>query len=409
MNINDSSQFRECTSCQMCGAVCPTEAISIKLNKDGFYRPFVDESKCVECSLCVKSCYKFDNNILETNLANKSIIAAWAQDSSVVSSTTSGGIADLLANRLIKEGYKCIGVKYDTVSNCALGAIASSEEDTEAFKGSKYIQSLSIEVFKTLVKDSRSQKFAVFGLPCQIYAIDRLLTNRKIRDNHVLIDLYCHGCPSLNVWTKYVEHVLSKNKVTNVRYTNFRSKARGWGNFNVDIKLNRKNNEIINYISPKINDPFYELFFSDMVLNDSCSSCLLRSTLEYTDIRLGDFWGKSYIDNHSGVSGVSISTHKGEELVSQIKSEITSEPQEFSNFIPYQSYGKIYKINPHIRQELLGMLASDKYTIEECVSAYHKMLPLKTRFKFVLKNIVKLLPNGLISIIKDSFYRLQGK
>lgn len=115
MNINDLSQLRPCTSCQMCGAVCPVAAITIQLNENGFYRPVVDDRKCIDCGLCVKSCYKFDDEIkITSDLGTKEIYAAWAKDNKTVESTTSGGIADLLARELIAQGYKCIGVIYDS-------------------------------------------------------------------------------------------------------------------------------------------------------------------------------------------------------------------------------------------------------------------------------------------------------
>lgn len=52
MHILNSSAQRNCTSCQVCAAVCPKEAITIDLNPDGFYRPLVNESKCIDCGLC---------------------------------------------------------------------------------------------------------------------------------------------------------------------------------------------------------------------------------------------------------------------------------------------------------------------------------------------------------------------
>ena len=56
MNIIDNSAIRPCTSCQVCSAVCNSMAIDIRLNEDGFYRPYVDADKCTGCGLCVKNC-----------------------------------------------------------------------------------------------------------------------------------------------------------------------------------------------------------------------------------------------------------------------------------------------------------------------------------------------------------------
>ena len=400
MNINDSSQFRECTSCQMCGAVCPTQAISITLNKDGFYRPVVNDDKCVNCGLCVKSCYKFDNEIKVTqNPDSYSLYAAWAKDSQIVANTTSGGVADLLARQLIKEGYKCSGVKYDTNSNCALGEVAATEEETLVFRGSKYIQSLSVDAFKTMVRNVKTEKFAVFGLPCQIYAISRYLSNRGLRDQHVLIDLYCHGCPSLNVWKKYISNAIGNKSNERIISANFRSKARGWGSFCVDLGIENKSS-IIHKISPKINDLFFELFFSDYVLNDSCYDCSLRGTLEYTDIRLGDFWGKSYLDNHSGVSGVTICSSSAKRIFEQIKPQLALTPQSFSNFLPYQSYGKKYEYRGSLREKMLSQLADDSISLKTTLRTYKSALPFPRRLKLEAKNIIKLMPQGVITAAK---------
>ena len=409
MNINDASQIRVCTSCQMCGAVCPTGAITIQLNDTGFYRPVIDSDECIDCGLCVKSCYKFDQSIKQTtDLNSKKIFAAWAKDSGIVETTTSGGIADLLAHELISQGYKCIGVAYDADTDCAVGAVAGSTDELQQFKGSKYIQSLSVDAFKNLVKEQKSQKVAVFGLPCQIYAIDRYLRLRGTRDRHILIDLYCHGCPSLNLWKKYIREILQKVDGKKVLSANFRSKVRGWGNcYVVVVKVGEGVSYPIEVVSSKINDPFYTMFFSDLVLNDSCYDCALRSTLEYTDIRLGDFWGKSYVANHKGVSGVTICSSSGKELFDSIRPEIVVEPQKFENFMPYQSYGKSYGCNTRLRDQLLVELADTSMPLKKVVATYNNSLSLSRKIKNTAKNIVCLMPSGIISSIKAFFYALK--
>lgn len=410
MNIDDSSQFRNCTSCQLCGAVCPTSAISIRLNTDGFYRPVINSDKCIDCGLCVQNCYKFDTDIKQSDLSGKKIYAAWANDSKVIEETTSGGIADTLARYLINLSYVCIGVGYNCESNRAEGAIAYTEQETLQFRGSKYIQSYSVKAFKTLVGNCKKEKFAIFGLPCQIYAIDKFLTKRKIRDNHILVDLYCHGCPSLNLWNKYNHAIKLKNNGSKVLSANFRSKVRGWGNFYVLLLLlcPTKNGEIEKeVVSKRINNPFYELFFSDLILNDSCTDCELRSTLEYTDIRLGDFWGKSYISNRRGVSGVTICTNRGESIWESISNSIHKEERTFSDFLPYQSYGKRYSINPSLRAKLLTSLSNENENIDDCIKIYRKSMSVKAKIKHVLKNCIKLMPQSFIAIIKRGFYSLR--
>lgn len=407
MNINDSSQHRACTSCQICGAVCPTSAISIALNKEGFYRPVVDEEKCIDCGLCIKNCYKFDTEIrLTTSLNSKSLYAAWAKDTKIVNATTSGGIADILAKKLIEEDYTCIGVAYDTTTNCAVGKSANTEKEIFAFRGSKYIQSLSVEIFKELVKGHKNQKYAIFGLPCQIYAIDRFLRLKDTRDQHILIDLYCHGCPTLNLWHKYIAEAVSKVYGKGVISANFRSKVHGWGNFYVVVVV-----EGISYpikvISPRTNDPFYDLFFSDTILNDSCYDCSLRSTLEYTDIRLGDFWGKSYVTNHTGVSGVTLCTAKAHEIFNMIRPYINYEEQTFNNFLPYQSYGKDYSKPGEIRSTLLRQIADPNISLKISLKTYNNSLPIKRRMVAELKNLVKLMPDALISSLKSIFFSIR--
>ena len=203
MNIEDKNILRECTSCQVCGAVCPKEAIHIELNKDGFYRPIIDQNKCIDCGICLKACYKYDEQIsitTEEKLKDIPVYAASAKDDDVLSNTTSGGVADILCKHLIEEGYQCVGVSYDQEKDIAINTIASTQKETDAFRGSKYIQSFTYPAFKELLGKKVDGKYAVFGTPCHIYALDRHLRRIKKREQFLLIDIFCHGCPSLTIW-----------------------------------------------------------------------------------------------------------------------------------------------------------------------------------------------------------------
>lgn len=399
MNINDISALRECTSCQMCAAVCSRDAISIHLNEDGFYRPYIDEVKCTNCGLCTKVCYKFDNDIRVTDaegLNNVKVYSAQHKSEELLEKVTSGGVADALAKELVRQGYTCIGVTYNDDNHRAEHKVARNENETDAFRGSKYIQSYSLDAFKEMVKNCRTTKYAIFGLPCHIYAAHQLLTLRKLRENCVLVDLFCHGCPSMLVWNKYEQDI--KRMVNNKAFDNvqFRSKAHGWGAFHVAVDVDGKQA----FVSTPMKDEFYTLFFSDRVLNDGCSDCQLRSTMEYTDIRLGDYWGKRFLGDKKGVSAVALVTERGKAVFNAIKGEFHTTPGSMKEVKVKQSYGKVYNPNPETRKQMLDALRDNKCTLEDAIRIYESKQGVGYKVKKMLKYIDWYLPFDLVRFLK---------
>lgn len=399
MNINDKSALRACTSCQMCAAVCAKNAITIQLNEDGFYRPYIDEDKCVDCGLCTKVCYKFDANVKVTNtdaLDKLKVYSAQYKSASILEKVTSGGVADALAKELVKQGFVCIGVTYNDDRHRAEHVIASTVGETDAFRGSKYIQSYSLDAFKSLVKNARTTKFAIFGLPCHIYAAHQFLSRRNLRDNCLLIDLFCHGCPSMLVWNKYEQKIKTQVKNKKFDEVQFRSKVRGWGTFYVVVVVEG----VRAFISSPKQDEFYSLFFSDHVLNDACSDCKLRSTMEYTDIRLGDFWGKRFLNDRKGVSAVAITSERGQMLFETIKDKFVTALSDMSEVLVKQSYGKIYHPNLELRKNMLEALRDDNKTLKDVVDLYYSKQGLTLKAKKWLKTINWYLPFDLTRLLK---------
>ena len=399
MNINEKSALRACTSCQMCAAVCAKNAITIQLNEDGFYRPYIDEDKCVDCGLCTKVCYKFDANVKVTSteeLGKVKVYSAQYKSDSILEKVTSGGVADALAKELVKQGFVCIGVTYNDDRHRAEHVIASTVGETDAFRGSKYIQSYSLDAFKSLVKNARTTKFAIFGLPCHIYAAHQFLSRRNLRDNCLLIDLFCHGCPSMLVWDKYEKNI--KKQVDNKKFDDvqFRSKVRGWGTFYVVVVVEG----VKAFISNPKQDEFYSLFFSDQVLNDACADCKLRSTMEYTDIRLGDFWGKRFLHDKKGVSAIAITSERGRRLFEDVKELFVIGDSTMSEVLVKQSYGKVYHPNAELRKQMLHDLRDTNKSLREVVDLYYSKQGLTLKAKKFLKTINWYLPFDLTRLLK---------
>ncbi len=397
MNVLDKSEKRKCTSCGVCATLCPSHAITINLDDDGFYRPIIDQSLCNNCSLCTKICYKFDDDLQITDqsaLQSKPLYSAWSEEDEIVSSSTSGGIGELLARQLLLEGYKVVGVVYNENKIRAEHRIASDDVNLIPFRGSKYIQSYTYDAFREVVNNCKNEKYAVFGTPCHIYALNRLASMRKKKDNFFFVDLYCHGCPTHHVWTKCHDEIVKKAHVDKLENVYFRSKLRGWGSF---ILASLSTSGLI--FNRRVSDSFYELFFSNQILNEACQDCVLRGTLEYTDIRLGDFWGKKYLHNHRGVSAISLSTIRGREVFEKLHG-ITKQRCNYEDFLLYQSWGHTYHINPDVRRSLINSLRKPDINIYGVIKILRKRLGFFYSFKKQMGFMLSFLPLGLRNLIK---------
>lgn len=151
--------------------------------------------------------------------------------------------------------------------------------------------------------------------------------------------------------------------------------------------------------SPKC-DEFYEMFFSDHVLNKACSDCKLRSTMEYTDIRLGDFWGRKYALNKRGVSAVSLITNRGDELFQKIAPQIENELCKYDEFLPFQSYGKEYHLNLDLRKRLLDILSDVNRPLMDAVKLYHNNQSIIQILKRYIKHMLYYMPIAVTKYIK---------
>ncbi len=391
LDINDN----KCTSCQVCAAVCPANAVKINLNENGFYRPEIDAEKCVSCGKCKKVCYKFDDNVL---MADECMgVYACKSDASVLNDVTSGGIAYLLAKKAITEGYRVVGVTYDTERNIAITEIADT--NIEQFKGSKYIQAYTIDAFKGILKDKTNSKYMVFGLPCHIYALKKAVGLNKNEKDFVFVDLFCHGCPSMLLWNKSLKKAQEKLGTDTFEKVEFRSKKKGWHEFCLNFETADKRTFISDGFGP-----FYSLFFSNLVLNDACRDCKLRSTLEYTDIRLGDFWGWQYDEDVTGVSAVTAVSKTGAEWLKKLPENVFVAEHSLKDVVKGQSYGKIYAVDAEKRAEIIDLLKSE-IPIDEVQKIFKSKLSMKSKIKNIIKRIVYMMPQSVRIIVRKRFHQ----
>ena len=308
----------QCTGCMACYSACPAEAISIKQNKEGFYTPYIDTEKCINCGLCKKVCPQINNK----NLLNKqpeSCYAAYA-DKELCKQSSSGGIFSLLAEYILdNNGYVC-GAAFSEDFSSVKHIIIDDKNDLYKLRSSKYLQSFIGDVLKkikTLLQIGKTVLFS--GTPCQIAGLKSYLGQDY--SNLITVDLLCHGAPSPLVWEKYLQELTQEKELETV---NFRDKKYGWHS-TLYIKFTDgtviRENSTINI--------YFKSFLQNLLLNNACYTCKYTNSQRAGDITLGDFWGIENFDNdfqeenNTGVSLIIINNLKGEEILNKIASKIT--------------------------------------------------------------------------------------
>lgn len=329
------SIIHNCYGCGVCSASCPKRIISIKLNTDGFYEPHISElDKCINCGICLEVCaFNHEDSALKTQDVQTKSWAAWSNNVDVRRKCSSGGIGFEIGKQLIERGYHVVGCRYDIKKQRAEHYISTTVADFVQSIGSKYIQSYTEEAFRQVKR--KGQKYLVTGSPCQIDSFRRMIQKFSCEDNFILMDFYCHCVPSMWAWKAYIK--MLEPKIGKVTYASWRNKFEyGWhdswlmgldGEANsFPINWNDDYDNLIKERSTMVKsrmsqgDLFYKLFLGDICLGLQCEKqCKYKYDQSSADIRIGDLWGNTYMDDQKGVSALVVFTQKGRELIEGLR------------------------------------------------------------------------------------------
>lgn len=321
--MNNISKVKNCYGCMGCSFVCPNQAINFKLDKNGFYKPYIDNNKCVNCGLCLKKCVAVQRN--EMFNVQKEIVG-WSSNSSTRLSCSSGGAFYEIARRFIQNGGVVYGVAFSSPFNVEHIRV-SDVVSLEKIKGSKYIQSNMLNCFQNLRKDLENGKKVLFsGTPCQVGIIRNLFGKYK---NLFLIDVICFGYMSNGVYQNYLSGIEKKynSKIKNLIFRD-------------SSHMNMLHIELENgchYFYQMRDNPkngIYKFFCDRSLIKETCSICKYRSEERIGDISLSDYpytLSDKIDPNRYGVSIIYINTGKGFDLMRDVEFYIISEGE--SNLI----------------------------------------------------------------------------
>lgn len=182
---------------------------------------------------------------------------------------------------------------------------ATTKEERNEFKGSKYVQSDLDGIFRQVKEDLKQGNTVLFsGTPCQTAGLNSYIGN-KLRENLVLVDIVCHGVPGPYMWRDYLDY-LEKKQGSKICWVNFRDKQEyGWA----------AHKETFKFVKGEGKMSFTYLFYQNIMFRHSCGKCHFANTQRPSDITIADFWGWEKTDpefnkDNKGVSLVLVNTEK---------------------------------------------------------------------------------------------------
>lgn len=350
-----------CSGCTACQAICPVDAIEMIRDVEGFRYPKINKEKCINCNTCINVC----PNVKKSS--ENSIIEAYGaklKDLESRMTSRSGGAFIALSDYILKQD----GVIYGSVLNKDFSvshARATTKEERDLFKGSKYVQSDMQYIIRNVKEDLIAGKKVLFsGTPCQVGGV-LAATSKQMQNNLFTIDILCHGVPSNMVYEEFLKYIEEKEN-KKIKEFIFRDKSFGWST-HYETFIFEDGSKISTGV-------FKKLFYSHNILRPSCFKCNYANTNRPADITIADFWGVDKINpefyDEKGVSLAIINTEKGKEIFENVKKDMNIVDCSIENCIKYACTLTAPSQEPATREEFWDDYANKRF--EDIIEKYVK-------------------------------------
>lgn len=282
---NEIKSEKKCTGCMACVAICPKEAISTTYSEFGYRIPMVDNSKCVQCGLCVKVCRA---TLTPKNSSTSDTYIAYNTNDDMRLKSASGGVFSCLANAILEQGGVVAGanLSFEDGVVTAKHIIVTQKENLQLLLGSKYVESDCSSVYRP-IEDYLKKGIAVLfcGTSCQVKALYCYLEIRHINTNALYtIDLICHGVPGIKLLRDYLGE--TSFKFENSSDLKFRTKNNGV----ISYQFSGKTDNLGDMNIPASHSSYYDLFLHSDSYRDQCYHCEYANDHKPGDITIGDYF-----------------------------------------------------------------------------------------------------------------------
>lgn len=309
----------KCTGCAACKDVCPKQCITMQPDDLDALHPVVDESICINCGLCEKTCP--NNRELSYKLPHK-VLAAWSNDNEVRRTSASGGIACELYHYWIKNGGVATGVVFDRDEGCHF-ILLENESDIKAVQNSKYTFSDTAGIYKVVKQKLQAGISVLFiGVPCQVAGLYGFL--KKEYDNLTTVDIICHGMPPATYLEQHIKNIEDKKKEYTCQLF-FRDPKY----YTYTYTFTLKNNNGKEFYNKKVltRDNYQLGYHRALIYRENCYSCNYAREERISDLTIGDFSGLGRFapfeyDKHN-VSCILENTDKGSALLKKLNGALS--------------------------------------------------------------------------------------
>ena len=375
----------ECTGCKLCGDICPKSAIYFENDNTGFWFPKINHELCINCNLCYKKCPSL--NVINSGYKSVPLVyAVWSLDDNVRCESTSGGVYYELAKGFIENGGYIVGSVFSDDYKSARHIVGHSIQDLKRIMGSKYFQSDTEGIYKSIKKLLDARKKVMFtGTPCQIAAIASIFGTDN--PNLFLCDFICKGINSPKAYKAYVEEIESKigSKIVAVKQ---KSKKTGWESLATNIKFENGKE----YHKDRYTDWWIRGYTcGNLFMRENCQMCRYKGIPRLADITMGDFWkieNCSDDDLYKGISVCFVNSDKGDILLKSIKGKTHIEERTLDEVVKGNPYLFGQALQKGDRNRFFEML--DNTSFSSAVKATYTETS-KQKIKRIIKILLKKL------------------
>ena len=299
-----------CTGCMACVDSCHHGALSITLDRDGFYQITTDKEKCVECGLCSKVCPILNPLLVDkVNIELSKPYAVWCTDESLRRISASGGAFSAIAKAFLKKGGVVYGAAIDGFE--IRHQRIDKEEDLPHILGSKYQHSRMDGIYRLVARDLREGKTVLYsGLSCQVAGVLNSVP-KKLHANLFNFDTICGGLSTMLPMRKLQE----LGEYTGIH--SFRNKDTGWKSkgFKYALKMYKKDGSICDLGTDNM---MIQCFCHKETKRLSCYDCRFNGLHRSSDATIGDFWGDHQFQEQH-YNGLSVLVIHSDRLLEYLK------------------------------------------------------------------------------------------